>query len=383
MKVKLGDLIKPAKVIKCNNGSYPVLSMTMHSGIILQNDRFKKNLASVDQSNYKVVYKGQLVIGFPIDEGVLYIQNVVKKGIMSPAYNIWDINYNIINDKYLELCLHSPQAMQYYRANLRGTTARRRSIPTETLLKLPINLPPLDEQRHIAAVLDKVSDLIALRKKQLAKLDELVKARFVEMFGDPVSNILKWDTVMIGDIAFVTKLAGFEYTEYIKYQNHGDVIMIRGLNVKDKKLKLDDIYYIDSRVSNMLKRSQLKENDIVMTYVGVNIGDVALVDGENIYHLAPNVAKISLNSFEKINPLFLVNLLYFNKEQYALSATNTAKQALNMDKIRKIKIMLPPIKLQNEFVDIIKKVENHKATIKQSLEKLETLKRALMQEYFG
>ena len=98
MKVKLGDLIKPAKVIKCNNGSYPVLSMTMHSGIILQNDRFKKNLASVDQSNYKVVYKGQLVIGFPIDEGVLYIQNVVKKGIMSPAYNIWDINYNIIID---------------------------------------------------------------------------------------------------------------------------------------------------------------------------------------------------------------------------------------------------------------------------------------------
>lgn len=271
----------------------------------------------------------------------------------------------------------------YYKPNQLVKDKSYPSISLTDIGNMMIDLKTPEKRILIVTVLDKVSDLIALRKKQLAKLDELVKARFMEMFGDPVSNILKWDTVMIGDIAFVTKLAGFEYTEYIKYQNHGDVIMIRGLNVKDKKLKLDDIYYIDSRVSNMLKRSQLKENDIVMTYVGVNIGDVALVDGENIYHLAPNVAKISLNSFEKINPLFLVNLLYFNKEQYALSATNTAKQALNMDKIRKIKIMLPPIKLQNEFVDIIKKVENHKATIKQSLEKLETLKRALMQEYFG
>ena len=84
----LGNLISPAKVIRCGNGSYPVLSMTMHDGIVLQSDRFKKSLASADQSDYKVVKYGQLVVGFPIDEGVLYIQKATDEGIMSPAYNV-------------------------------------------------------------------------------------------------------------------------------------------------------------------------------------------------------------------------------------------------------------------------------------------------------
>lgn len=102
---RLGDVIKPAKVVRCGKNQYPVLSMTMHDGIMLQSERFKKSLASIDQSNYKVVNYGQLVVGFPIDEGVLYIQRVVPKGIMSPAYNVWDINYDIIDPLYLELSL--------------------------------------------------------------------------------------------------------------------------------------------------------------------------------------------------------------------------------------------------------------------------------------
>ena len=126
----LGDLITPAKVVRCGKGNYPVLSMTMHDGIVLQSDRFKKSLASADQSDYKVVEYGKLVIGFPIDEGVLYIQKVAPEGIMSPAYSTWDVDTTRINPDFLELCLHSPQSMQYYKDKLRSTTARRRSIPT-------------------------------------------------------------------------------------------------------------------------------------------------------------------------------------------------------------------------------------------------------------
>ena len=111
----LGDLITPAKVVRCGKGNYPVLSMTMHDGIVLQSDRFKKSLASADQSDYKVVEYGKLVIGFPIDEGVLYIQKVAPEGIMSPAYSTWDVDTTRINPDFLELCLHSPQSMQYYR----------------------------------------------------------------------------------------------------------------------------------------------------------------------------------------------------------------------------------------------------------------------------
>jgi type I restriction enzyme S subunit len=203
------------------------------------------------------------------------------------------------------------------------------------------------------------------------------------MFGDPVSNTMGWKTTLVGEICFVTKLAGFEYTDYINYKDHGDVIMIRGLNVKNQKLKLDDIYWIDADVSDMLPRSQLKENDIVMTYVGVNIGDVALVDGENRYHLAPNVAKISPSSFDEINPIFFVNLLAFNKSNFAANATNTAKQALNMEKIRKLTVMLPPMPLQNQFAAFVEQVDKSKLAVNKCLKKAEYLKAALMQKYFG
>ena len=74
----LGSLITPAKVIRCGNDSFPVLSMTMHNGIVMQSERFKKKLASADQSDYKVVKRGQLVVGFPIDEGVLYVQKAAE-----------------------------------------------------------------------------------------------------------------------------------------------------------------------------------------------------------------------------------------------------------------------------------------------------------------
>ena len=224
-------------------------------------------------------------------------------------------------------------------------------------------LPSLEEQAKIANVFGRIDYFIKKEKEQLINLDKLVKSRFIELFGDPVSNTKNIPVTEIAKKFFVTKLAGFEYTKYIKYQDSGDVIMVRGLNVKDKKLKLDDVYYIDSEVSDKLPRSQLKENDIVMTYVGVNIGDVALVDAKNKYHLAPNVAKISPYDINETNPVFFVYLLAFNKENFAGNATNTAKQALNMEKIRKLQIILPKIEHQNQFADFVAQVDKSKFVV--------------------
>ena len=93
----LRDLISPALLERCGDRDYPVLSMTMHDGIMLQSERFKKSLASVDKSAYKVVHRNQLVVGFPIDEGVLYIQKAADAGIMSPAYDVWNVNQDIVD----------------------------------------------------------------------------------------------------------------------------------------------------------------------------------------------------------------------------------------------------------------------------------------------
>ncbi|MBR0403632.1 MAG: hypothetical protein IJI68_00200, partial [Eggerthellaceae bacterium] len=197
--MKLGDVIRPAKVERCGNRQLPVLSMTMHDGIVLQADRFKKAIASKDQSTYKVVKPGQLVVGFPIDEGVLYVQGYEFEGIMSPAYNVWDIDASLVNPLYLELALHSPQSMAFYRDKMRGTTARRRSLPAATLIELEIPAPSLLKQNEVVETLREIRDEAAGSKTMLNSFDELVKSRFVEMFGDPVRNEKGWETRALED----------------------------------------------------------------------------------------------------------------------------------------------------------------------------------------
>ena len=107
--MKLGDVIKKAKSARCGSDSYPILSITMRDGIVEQASRFKKSIASRDTGNYKVVEPGQLVVGFPIDEGVIYVQNFNYPGIMSPAYDVWDIDSSRVQASRPEAQGRSPQ----------------------------------------------------------------------------------------------------------------------------------------------------------------------------------------------------------------------------------------------------------------------------------
>lgn len=265
--------------------------------------------------------------------------------------------------------------------NSLGRGATFKEISKNIVESIEIPLPPINEQRKIAAVLDKVSDLIAKRRQQLDKLDELVKSRFVEMFGDPIINSMHWTEELIGDSCFVTKLAGFEYTQYIHYGDSGDVVMVKAQNVKNGKLNRKDLSYISNEVSNSLPRSQLAAGDVVMTYVGANIGDVAVIDDEYKYHLAPNVAKIRPDA-EKYNSVYFMYMLMFLNSYVVGNSADTAKAALGMERIRKLKIFTPPIGLQEQFAAFVAQVDKSKFAIQKSLQKLKMLKSALMQEYF-
>ena len=177
--VELGTLIHPTKYVRCGDGEYPVLSMTMHDGLVFQDDKFKKVIASKDRSGYKVVYRNQLVISFPIDEGVLAAQRIVDAGIVSPAYGIWDIDQTQVLPEFLEYSLRCERALDYYKAKLRGSTARRRSLPTPTLLAFSVPLPEIKEQQQILEIIHHVKATCGLRQQELQKLDDLVKARFI------------------------------------------------------------------------------------------------------------------------------------------------------------------------------------------------------------
>ncbi len=272
--------------------------------------------------------------------------------------------------------------LQFYDVSkyISGTT--RKKLTKAQASKLEIILPNIDVQKKIAKTLDKADELRQKRKKAIELLDEYLRSVFYDMFGDPVMNEKKWNNRKIGEICKVTKLAGYEYTKYFKYKTEGDVIVIRGLNVKKGKLKLDNVYYIDKSISDNLIRSKLFKDDIVMTYIGVNIGDVAIVPESNKYHLAPNVSKITPKNFNILNSIFLMKILELNRNNFTSFTTNTAKQALNMSKIREVNIILPPIDLQIEFVKIFEQVEKTKAKMHESLKEMDNLFNSLMQQAF-
>lgn len=183
------------------------------------------------------------------------------------------------------------------------------------------------------------------------------------MFGDLYTNPKGYEMKKIGDIAFVTKLAGFEYTQFINYKDHGDKIMVRGLNCKKGKLVLEDVYYENNDVLDKLKRSSLNKGDIVITYVGT-IAETALIDEDNKYHLAPNVAKIALLNKNETNPKFFIQMLVIFKDYIVHFSNATSQPKISMELIRKIPLMVPPIELQNEFASFVEQIDKLKFSVK-------------------
>ena len=283
-----------------------------------------------------------------------------------------------VDSKYLYFFLSSKT--DYLNSLGRGATFKEISKTIVENIEIP--LPEISEQMAIAALFEKLMKLIQLRKAELEELDNLVKSRFIELFGDPVVNSMNWAEELIGDSCFVTKLAGFEYTQYIHYEDSGDVVMVKAQNVKNGKLNRKDLSYISNEVSDSLPRSQLAVGDVVMTYVGANIGDVAVIDGEYKYHLAPNVAKIRPNA-EKYNSIYFMYMLMFLNSYIVGNSADTAKAALGMERIRKLKVFFPPIELQNQFAAFVEQTDKSKLAVQKGLRQLEILKKSLMQQYFG
>ena len=364
----LGNLIAPAKVIRCGKGSFPVLSMTMHDGIVLQSERFKKSLASIDQSDYKVVKRGQLVVGFPIDEGVLYVQKAADEGIMSPAYNVWDIDTEKVDADFLELCLHSPQSMQYYKDKLRGTTARRRSIPTADLLALRIRLPDMQTQREVVAIMRKTEAVIAARQEQLNSFEQLVKSRFIELFGDPVLNQHGWRKAALEVNATLLNGRAYKQDELLDSGKYpvlrvGNFFSNRGWYYSD--LELDDDKYCDN-------------GDLLYAW-SASFGPQIWNGGKVIYHY--HIWKVLVG--EAYNKQFLCKLLEYATESLMGDTHGIAMMHLTKSGMEKTEFIVPPIELQEQFAAFVEQTDKSKLAVQKGLQELELLKKSLMQQYFG
>ena len=249
------------------------------------------------------------------------------------------------------------------------------------LKEVDIRLPNKYEQWHIVEVLDKLTGLISLRKQQLAKLDELVKARFVEMFGEYPSNQMGWTTCtirnIVDDVRYGTSrpaIDGGAYP-YLRMNN----ITYGG------ELDLTDIKQIDIP-ENELPKCTVRRGDVLFNRTNSKelVGKTCVYDRDELMVLAGFIIRIRVN--ERILPDFLSGFLNtdFSKKMLLGMCKAAIGQAnINAQELQSIELYLPPIDLQQQFVDLKLKIARQKLTIQQSLDKLEMLRKSLMQEYFG
>ena len=195
--------------------------------------------------------------------------------------------------------------------------------------------------------------------------------RFPEFQGE-------WEEHLLGNISDVTKLAGFEFTKYVTYEDTGSIIAIRGLNCKNGSLDLRDVKYIDNSDFSKLSRSKLYVGDILYTYVGT-VGEVAVVDKNDKYYLAPNVSRIRLS--KDYNSDFIKQLLsskkFYYKIVFPLIATSS-QPALSMENLRRFKLRVPSIKEQKKIASLFNAIDERIATQNKIIEDLKKLKSAII-----
>lgn len=248
---------------------------------------------------------------------------------------------------------------------------------------LPFCLPPYEKQCEIAEVLDKVTSLISLRKQQLAKLDELVKARFVEMFGDAKLNPNNLPCCSLSEcIVFLTS-GSRGWSQY--FTDSGEYF-ITIKNVKNCKITLQDVQCVTPPDNAEAKRTRVQENDLLIS-ITADLGRTGIVTKEIAEHGAyinQHLTCIRLKQ-DKLNPLYVAYYMESDagKEQFIAKNQSAVKAGLNFNAINSLKLMVPPLALQNQFAAFVERVDQQKQTVQQSLEKLELMKKALMQEYFG
>ena len=261
------------------------------------------------------------------------------------------------------------------RMTAQATGASYPAVSNSIVKNCEIPLPERNKQKEIADILDKVTGLISLRKQQLAKLDELVKARFVEMFGDFKNNSKNWPIVKFDELA---KIDGNMTTDYEKYADYPH-IGIDSIEKETGELKGYRTVKEDGVVSG---KYIFTPQHIIYSKIRPNLNKVALPDFEGLcsadaYPILPNP--------KNCNRIFLALTMrsdYFLDYILQFSArTNLPK--VNRKEIAGFSMPLPPLSLQNDFATFVERVDQQKQTVQQSLEKLELMKKALMQEYFG
>lgn len=376
-QMRLGNYIAEYSVRNKKNEDIPVYSVTNTQGFC--RDYFGKEVASKDKSTYKIVPRGYFAYNpSRINVGSVDWQKNEDRVIVSPLYNVFSVS-TALKPQYLYYYLKSDIALQRIKAIARGSV--RDNLKLDMLAEFPIKVPALEEQQAIIDTLDKIKNVIGLYTMQLQKLDELVKARFVEMFGDYIKGRGK----QLSELATITGgLTKNSKRNTFKLK----MPYLRVANVFFNRLDLNEILEIGVREEEV-EKTLLQTGDLLFVEGNGSIeqiGRVAIWDGSISPILHQNhLIKARFND-RTIIPEFA--LFYFMSEEgrqqiISKSVSTSGLNTLSVNKIGSLILPVPPIPLQEQFSTFVKQTGKSKVFIQKALDEAQVLFDSLMQKYFS
>lgn len=375
MREKLGKYIKEYSVRNKANEDIPVYSVTNTQGFC--QDYFGKEVASKDKSTYKIVPRGCFAYNpSRINVGSIDWQRNEDRVIVSPLYNVFSTS-ELLDQQYLYYFLKSDIALQMIRSAATGSV--RDNLKFSMLCEFSTNIPALEMQKGIVRILDKVKTLIDFRQQELQKLDDLVKARFVEMFEN-----ISYPTERFS--RFIESLTSGS-RGWAKYcVDDGSEWFITIKNVKNCCISTNNMQPINAPRNAEAIRTKVKEGDLLIS-ITADLGRTGVVSKEIAEHGAYINQHLTCIRVDRkiINPLFIAYYLDSpaGKMQFEAKNQSAVKAGLNFEAINSLMIKVPPIELQNEFETFVQQIDKSKFVVQQALDKAQLLFDSLMQQYFG
>lgn len=438
-KVKLGDYIERVSIKASDLEDYSkleALGVSNVKGITKTN-----HVKSADLAKYLYIEENYFAYNpYRINVGSIGLTPKSTKGLVSPAYIVFKAK-NTLKPELLFDFLKSFDGIQQINKLAKGTV--RKTLSFDNLSKIELIVPDIEKQEKILGLklktgyihteleseIENQQNLLTKLKQSIlqeaiegkltskwreqnqdiepasillekikVEKEQLIKGKKLKK-SQPIKNIktlrdinipTNWKWAKGDELFFITKLAGFEYTEHITLEDRGEVPVIRAQNVRPFNIKKDNLKYIDMDTSLKLHRCALIKPALLITFIGAGIGDVALFNEEKRWHLAPNVAKQEL--FEGCEDL--ISLKFINhymmsdigKKELFKHVKATAQPSLSMGTIRDIDYPIPPIEEQKEIVKKIEKLfaicDELEEQINSSKQNTQTLMQAVLKEAF-
>ena len=360
MIVKIGDVISEYSVRNKFDENIPVYSVTNEKGFCT--GYFSKEVASKDKSTYKIVPRGYFAYNpSRINVGSVDWQKYEDRVIVSPLYVVFGVS-DRLDRQYLLHYLKSDMMLSFIKEYATGSV--RDNLKLADLGEFPINLRPLEEQRQIAATLDKIDDLIAKRRQQLDKLDELVKSRFIEMFGDPITNEMGWEKVQLSTcIESIDNGKSLVCDTSARQGNWPAVLKLSAATYgfyrpEENKAMLDENQFVED--------AAVRAGDLLFTRKNTPelVGMCAYVYDTPSRLMMPDLI-FRLNTTNRCNKVFLWKLINHNLFRDCIRAisTGSAKSMSNISKERllNLEIILPPAELQEQFAVFVAQIDKSKS----------------------